>query len=92
MIGNSRDVLFASATNVTCASAAAFGAPHSSLDIDGDGRTTALSDGLMIVRAMLGMNGTAVTGGLVGATATRPTWPQIRAHLSTSCGLQGLAP
>ena len=32
------------------------------------------------------------TDGLVGATATRPTWPQIRAHLATRCGLQGLAP
>ena len=62
------------------------------LDVDDDGAVSALSDGLLMVRAMLGMSGTAVTSGLTGANATRPTWPQIRAHLSGSCGLQGLAP
>jgi hypothetical protein len=46
----------------------------------------------MILRAMLGLNGSAITDGLVRVGATRPTWPQIRAHLATSCGLQGLAP
>ena len=67
-------------------------APNCTFDIDDDGNVSALSDGLMILRAMLGMNDRAVTDGLVGATATRPTWPQIRAHLVTSCGLQGIAP
>ncbi len=67
-------------------------APSCTFDIDDDGNVSALTDGLMIVRAMLGMNRDAVISGLTGATATRPTWPQIRAHLSASCGLQGLAP
>jgi hypothetical protein len=34
----------------------------------------------------------AVTDGLVGAGATRPTWLQIRAHLATGCGMPGVAP
>jgi alpha-tubulin suppressor-like RCC1 family protein len=67
-------------------------APSCTLDVDDDGAVSALSDGLIMVRAMLGMSGTAVTAGMIGANATRPTWPQIRAHLSGSCGLQGLAP
>jgi alpha-tubulin suppressor-like RCC1 family protein len=67
-------------------------APSCTLDVDDDGSVSALSDGLIMVRAMFGLSGTAVTDGLTGANATRPTWPQIRAHLSVSCGMQGLAP
>lgn len=67
-------------------------APNCTLDIDDDGNVSALTDGLMIVRAMLGMSGEAVISGLIGANATRPNWPQVRAHLGASCGLQGLAP
>ncbi len=67
-------------------------APTCTFDIDDDGTVSALSDGLMILRTMLGMSGNAVTDGLVGAAATRPTWLQIRAHLATSCGMPGVAP
>jgi alpha-tubulin suppressor-like RCC1 family protein len=67
-------------------------APNCTFDIDDDGTVSALSDGLMIVRAMLGMSGDAVISGTVGANATRPTWPQVRAHLATSCGMPGVAP
>lgn len=67
-------------------------APSCTFDIDDDGTVSALTDGLMIMRALLGMSGPAVTSGLIGPNATRPTWPQIRAHLTSTCSLQGIAP
>ena len=43
-------------------------------------------DLLMILRAMFGLTGTAVTNGALGTTPTRPTWTEIRAYLNASCG------
>lgn len=63
-----------------------------SMDLDGDGVVTATGDGLMLVRALLGFNGSAVTTNAAAASGTRRTWGEIRAHLKTSCGVQGLAP
>lgn len=62
------------------------------MDLDGDGIVSAASDGLMLVRALLGFSGSAVTTNAVAAAGTRRTWGEIRAHLRTSCGVQGLAP
>ena len=62
------------------------------MDLDGDGLVTAAGDGLMLVRALLGFGGSAVTTNAVAASGTRRTWGEIRAHLHTSCGVQGLAP
>lgn len=59
-----------------------------SLDMDGDGAVTATIDGLISTRVMLGMTGSAVLNGItLPATATRTTWPLIRDHLVTQCGL-----
>ena len=58
----------------------------SKLDIDGSGATEALTDGLMLMRAMFGLTGAAVTNGAVSASATRPTWTDIRGYLNASCG------
>ena len=63
-----------------------------SMDLDGDGVVTATGDGLMLVRALLGFSGSAVTTNAAAASGTRRTWGEIRAHLKTSCGVQGLAP
>lgn len=41
------------------------------LDVDGDGRVDALTDGLMIVRKLLGLTGTAITNGAMSPNATR---------------------
>ena len=41
------------------------------LDVDGNGRVDASTDGLMIVRKLLGMSGTAITQGALGVGATR---------------------
>jgi alpha-tubulin suppressor-like RCC1 family protein len=63
-----------------------------SMDLDGDGVVTATGDGLMLVRALLGFSGSAVTTNAAAASGTRRSWGEIRAHLKTSCGVQGLAP
>lgn len=58
------------------------------MDVDGDGQTTATIDGLIVTRAMLGMSGTAVLGGIsLPGNARRTTWPQIRAYLVQQCGM-----
>jgi alpha-tubulin suppressor-like RCC1 family protein len=62
------------------------------MDIDGDGVVTSTGDGLLLVRALLGFSGSAVTTNAAAANGTRRTWGEIRAHLKTSCGVQGLAP
>ena len=53
------------------------------LDIDGNGATTAASDGVMLLRAMFGLTGTAVTNGI---TTNGQTWATIRNYLNTQCG------
>ena len=60
--------------------------PLGCADVDGNGVVDALTDGVMAARAMLGLTGTSVTTGAVGANATRTTWAQIRAYLNARCG------
>lgn len=62
------------------------------LDIDGDGLTTASIDSLIHARVALGVTGAAVINGITfPANATRKTWPLIRDYLVTQCGMS-LAP
>ena len=57
------------------------------LDIDGSGGApNAATDGLMLVRAMLGFTGMAVTNGAIFGTPPRNTWPLIRDYLNGNCG------
>ena len=64
------------------------GARNCSPDIDGDGRATATIDGLIMTRVMLGMTGTAVTGGInFPVAAPRKTWSAIRSYLVTQCAM-----
>jgi hypothetical protein len=57
------------------------------LDVDGNNQVDALTDGLMLLRAMFGLTGTAVTDGALGVgTKTRPTWDKIQQHLNSNCG------
>ncbi|MBK9608722.1 MAG: hypothetical protein IPO58_20650 [Betaproteobacteria bacterium] len=62
-----------------------FAAPCS-LDVDGNGAQDALSDGLMILRALFGLTGTAVTNNAVGSGAVRGDWTAIRGYLNGNCG------
>ncbi len=56
------------------------------LDVDGNNQVDALTDGLMLLRAMFGLTGTAVTNGAIGSgTPTRPTWDKIQPFLNGSC-------
>jgi len=58
------------------------------LDIDGDGLTTASIDSLIHARVALGLAGSAVINGILfPANATRNTWPLIRDYLVTQCGM-----
>jgi Domain of unknown function (DUF4394) len=62
--------------------------PNPCLDLDGDGKTQTLTDGLMLVRALLGMTGTAVTANALPSPApSRPDWASIRAHMNANCGM-----
>jgi hypothetical protein len=56
------------------------------LDIDGDGQTFATTDGLMLVRVMLGLTGTSISDLAVPA-APRNTWLLIRTYLNDACGM-----
>jgi hypothetical protein len=40
----------------------------------------------MLIRAMFGLTGTAVTNNAVGPNATRNTWALIRPWLNGNCG------
>jgi hypothetical protein len=56
------------------------------LDMDGNGATDALTDGLMILRALFNLSGSAVTNGAIGLNATRQTWSDISAFYNANCG------
>ncbi len=58
------------------------------LDFDGDGVTGASTDGLVLLRALLGFTETAVTDNALGTgTLARPDWTAIRAYLVGTCKL-----
>jgi hypothetical protein len=56
------------------------------LDVDGDNAIDAMTDGLVLMRAMLGLTGSSVTNAAISAGATRKTWAQIREYLNGNCG------
>jgi hypothetical protein len=54
------------------------------IDVDGDGDIAALTDGLLILRSLFGLTGTALTSAAVDlANCTRCTAPEIQAHLAS---------
>ena len=61
-------------------------AANCTFDVDGNGAVDALTDGLLILRALFGLTGTSVTNGALGALPARATWNEIRAHLNPNCG------
>lgn len=54
-------------------------------DIDGNGATDPSTDGLMLMRILLGFRGDAVVTGATAANATRTTWIQVRDFMQSSC-------
>lgn len=59
--------------------------PENCLDVDGNGGVEATKDGVMMLRAMLGITGTAVHEGLLSRNSSRRDWAEIRKHLN-GCG------
>ncbi len=58
------------------------------LDIDGNGQSLAASDGVLLLRALFGLTGTAVTDNAFGAPPqARSDWAAIRGYLNTTCQL-----
>jgi subtilisin family serine protease len=56
------------------------------MDIDGDGQISATTDGLILMRAMMGMTGAAVSSAAVPGSP-RGDWLSIRAYLVGVCGM-----
>jgi hypothetical protein len=60
-----------------------------SLDIDGNGKLEGATDGLLIVRYLLGIRGAALVSGALGAGATRTLPADIESYLATPCAQAG---
>jgi uncharacterized delta-60 repeat protein len=61
----------------------------SNFDFDGDGMWYFATDGVILLRVLLGFTGSAVTEGIpFTPNATRTDWTTIRSHLNTQCGMQ----
>jgi hypothetical protein len=54
----------------------------SELDIDGNGESKALTDGLLLIRYLFGFTGDALTSGAIGDGATRDTSEAVEAYIS----------
>ena len=53
------------------------------IDIDGNGQIDALTDGLLILRYLFGLEGDTLIAGVVASDATRTTAVDIEAHLES---------
>jgi len=53
----------------------------SELDIDGDGQSKALTDGLLLIRYLFGFSGDSLTAGAIGEGAERTTAEEIEAYI-----------
>ena len=54
------------------------------LDVDDDGKTTALTDGLLIIRHLFGFSGDSLTAGAVSEEAQRASADDIQAYLKNN--------
>lgn len=51
-------------------------------DLDGNGSMDALTDGLLLLRYLFGLDGDALTNGVIGSGATRDSSAEISAHIA----------
>jgi hypothetical protein len=70
---------------IELALAALVAGPTPALDIDGDAKALASSDGLLLTRSLLGLRGTAATNGAPATSATRGGWTAMRSYLNSTC-------
>jgi hypothetical protein len=54
---------------------------NSELDIDGDGESKPLTDGLLLIRYLFGFSGDSLISGAVGTGATRDTSEEVEAYI-----------
>ena len=59
------------------------GSHRSALDIDGNGRVDALSDGLLILRYLFGLRGNALIAGAFDPRGARPTASAMEAYIAS---------
>lgn len=90
MLGLSGEALLTGATH-SCVPLSAAGVTNRisvpGYDLDGNGQVDANTDGLMLLRVMLGFRGSAVTTGAIGQNATRTSWNDVRSFLWSNCNL-----
>ena len=55
----------------------------SQIDIDGDGKTEALTDGLLLLRYLFGFDGDALIQGVIAESATRTTSEEIKSYIGS---------
>lgn len=53
------------------------------LDIDGDGKVTALTDGLLVIRSLFGFSGASLSAGAVGTNSLRSDFTGVESYLET---------
>lgn len=75
-----------SGSSNTLAINATAGVPPCTMDIDGDGHIYASTDGLILMRVMLGLTNAAVSSAAV-VGSPRSTWPDIKKYLNESCAM-----
>jgi len=75
-----------SGSSNTLAINAAVAVPPCTMDIDGDGHIYASTDGLMLMRVMLGLTNAAVSSA-AAVGSPRSTWPDIKKYLNESCAM-----
>ena len=54
----------------------------SQLDIDGDGESKPLTDGLLLIRYLFGFSGDSLVSGAIGSDATRDTAEAVEAYIA----------
>ena len=52
------------------------------LDVDGDGESKALTDGLLLIRYLFGFSGNSLTDGAIGESAERVTSEEIQTYIA----------
>lgn len=61
-------------------------AGNRSIDVDRSNSVTAFSDGVMLLRMMLGATAGGVTSNAIAVNAQRSNWAQMRMHINAACG------
>ena len=81
-IGIGQCVVTVNASTVATATFAPTATGFPAFDIDGTGSYDALTDGVLVIRYLLGLNGTALTNGAIGPAASRATGLQVAGYLN----------